>query len=237
MSGNPGVGKSRLVRLVGTQLEKREWCFLQCKFDRLVHPKPLSILSQAFDEYFGRCAQYPKSDSDHSIPETGAENSHPGRAQQLYERISSLISPEDLSTLAMHIPSLQRLLDLKLPVVMPVGNETLMAALFRALLHAISSKDSPIIFFLDDLQWADDLSLSLLISIVKETHLGSMHRKIPSAISQIKSGIADTEDDMFILYIGSYREHAIVDNKALAKALQSPEMLTRLTSPPSHFLV
>ena len=30
VSGNPGAGKSRLVRLAGTQLEKRGWCFLQC---------------------------------------------------------------------------------------------------------------------------------------------------------------------------------------------------------------
>ena len=204
VSGEPGAGKSRLVRFGGTQLEKRGWCFLHCKFDRVIKAEPLSVLAHSFDEYFEMYTTCSKQHdlqrtSDGSIPAAGSKCLHPDRAQQLHDRLTNMISPEGLNTLAMYIPSLRSLLDLNLPTVIPDVNEVLIAALFCALLHAISSKDTPIIFFLDDLQWADPLSLSLLMLIIKGTQRGSLHLTSSSTNSQIKSGITDSDNRIFIM--------------------------------------
>ncbi|KAL7430231.1 hypothetical protein ACHAXH_004516 [Discostella pseudostelligera] len=219
VSGSPGAGKSRLVRLGGTQLEKRGWCFLQCKFDRVAHPEPLSTLAHAFDEYFGRFLHCPKHHGSDKSTATATANSHCScRSQQLHDRLTSLISPEDLEILAMYIPSLRRFLDLALVAVPPDVNETLMASLFGALLLAMSSKDTPIFFFLDDLQWADQLSLSMLEAFAKATHCGSFH--LSSANRPSKSGLIDAEKDTYIMLVGSYREQAVNDNQLFAKALR-----------------
>jgi len=219
VSGSPGAGKSRLVRLGGTQLEKRGWCFLQCKFDRVTHPEPLSTLAHAFDEYFGRFLHCPKHHGSDKSTATATANSHCScRSQQLRDRLTSLISLKDLQILAMYIPSLRRFLDLALVAVPPDVNETLMASLFGALLLAMSSKDTPIFFFVDDLQWADQLSLSMLEAFAKATHCGSLH--LSSANRPSKGGLIDAEKDAYIMLVGSYREQAVNDNQLFAKALR-----------------
>jgi predicted ATPase len=217
VSGTPGAGKSRLVKFGGTQLKKRGWCFLQSKFDRVVHPEPLSVLAHAFDEYFRCYAHCPNQGNDDSSGAANSDYSYPGRSQQLHDRLTSFISPEGLDILATYIPSLRCLMDLALPAVMPDVNESLMTALFGALLHVISSEKSPIMFFVDDLQWADPLSLSLIVALVKEAHSRSLQLSVSCADSQC--AIID-DKDMHILFVGSYREYAVVDNQPLAKALR-----------------
>ena len=147
VSGSPGAGKSQLVRVVGTALEKNGWRMLQCKFDRVAHSEPLSIISHMFDEYFQRCG-----------------------FQQFHTRLRRFIHSEGLEILAMYIPSLHHIMGVALPSIIPDVNTAIMAGLFSALLKSISSEESPLFCFIDDWQWADPLSLDLLTALIREDH-------------------------------------------------------------------
>ena len=186
VSGSPGAGKSRLVRIVGKDLDKKGWKILHCKFDRLVHSEPLSIIAHAFDEYFRRSG-----------------------FQQLHARIRRLIHPEGLEILAIHIPSLHHILGVALPSVTPDVNTAIMTELFSALLTAISSEETPAFFFIDDLQWADPLSLTLLTALFRGDHSEAL-----------RFSSADAKNIMeHVMFVGSYRENAVDAYPLLGKAL------------------
>jgi len=75
--------------------------------------------------------------------------------------------------------------------------------LFQKLLRAISNPESPLFFFLDDLQWADCSSLRLLSSLV----MGQ-----------------DTDDNpMCVCFVGSYRSSEANINQSLVECIQSFE--------------
>ena len=55
LTGQPGSGKSRLAIESRKALDNQGWLFLSCKFDRIVHSEPLSIMAEAFDELLKSC--------------------------------------------------------------------------------------------------------------------------------------------------------------------------------------
>ena len=119
--------------------------------------------------------------------------------------------------LAKHIPSLKLLLDVVSPSESPGLNESMMASLFRDMIRTVSSKQAPVLFFLDDLQWADPLSLSLLVEIVKEASpdLNSSFTPIQHKDTQT----SNADEDAYILFVGSYRDNEVNSNHPLAKVL------------------
>eukprot|EP00957_Ditylum_brightwellii_P029746 2249539-Ditylum_brightwellii.AAC.1 len=67
--------------------------------------------------------------------------------------------------------------------------------ILKVFVRAIATPSHPIVLFLDDLQWADELSLQLMCTLV-----------------------ADTEINNF-LFIGSYRDNEIDDSNPLTTQL------------------
>ena len=75
------------------------------------------------------------------------------RSQVIGERLEGMMSPEGLGILAKHIPSLRLVVNvpaLSDTITIEV-NEATMHTLFGTLLQVLSSKRSPILFFIDDL--------------------------------------------------------------------------------------
>ncbi|KAL7427037.1 hypothetical protein ACHAXH_001319 [Discostella pseudostelligera] len=216
--GSPGAGKSRLVRLGGAQLEKRGWRLLQCKFDRVVHSEPLSILTHAFDDYFEQHVCCPKQ----GIRRCGADDDQPYLCgcHKLHTRIRRFIRPDGLEILALHIPSLRNIMGVALPVEMPDINTAIMTELFSNLLKAISSEESPVFFFIDDLQWADPLSLALIVAVIGGTHSETIQLSSADVCNQNNiNSTDDPEYDPYIMFVGTYRANSVDDNPPLAKAL------------------
>lgn len=222
ISGDPGAGKSQLAKFAGTCLKKRGWCFLQCKFDRGGQQEPLSVFSHAFDEYFKCyaccCKHGMNACSDRSTLRAFTDCSCPGSSQNVRNRIKSLISSEGLGILAMHIPSFSRAMDVAIPLVTPDKNGTMMAELFGTLLQAISSKDSPILFLIDDLQWADPLSLSVLTLLIEGTYSelalirpNDWNESVPIEID---------EDSNRIVFLATHRNIAAHESAQLAQILR-----------------
>ena len=119
--------------------------------------------------------------------------------------------------LAKHIPSLKLLLDVVLPSDSPGINESMMASLFRDLIRALSSKQAPVLFFLDDLHWADPLSLSLVVEMVKEA--SPALNSSATAFEQDGSRTLVVGEESYIMIVGSYRDNEVDSNHPVAKAL------------------
>ena len=199
----------------------------------IVHPESLSILSYAFDEYFGSFTnsndQGIASDSDLSnkpdLHSTSSEGS-----KEMCQRLKEIICPEGLRILAKHIPSLHLILDIELPSVTGEVKENMMISLFRKLLTVISSKRNPVLFFIDDLQWADPLSLTLLTALTKGSDPDFFHPS-PTRISKQNEFEVDNlqedtfkedaiqEDECHVMFVGSYRDNEVDEQHPLAKVL------------------
>ena len=241
ISGNSGAGKSRLVKLGGMSLEKRGWRFLRCKFDRVVsvfcviiplsnqpemiilmpcsyfqvHPEPLSVLAYAFHEYLDLFARCPKHGCFDLVGAT-VECSCPG-SQDIRERLTKILSNEELGILAKHIPSLRLILRGNLPPSNTIEVKPgMMHILFGKLLQVLSSKTNPVIFFVDDLQWADSFSLALLQALIQ-----GLHPDLLNLSSAENKG--DLAEDINVMFVGTYRDNEVDDCHQLSKILHQFE--------------
>jgi predicted ATPase len=165
------------------------------------------------------CPMHGTHRSNSAIPSSRASMkcSCSGRLEHVRARLKSMIFPQGLGMLARHIPSLKLLLGVVPPSNSPGLNESMMASLFSKLLQALSSKQAPILFFLDDLQWADPLSLSLLVETVKEAS-----PDLNLSVTDIKlsdSRIKNLDEEAYIMFVGSYRDNEVDNAHPLAKVL------------------
>ena len=189
---------------------------------RAAHPKPLSVIAYALDDYLRTLAMCPTHGMHRSysiassLPST--ECSCSGRSiAELCAHIQKKICSQGLGMLAKHIPSLKLLLDVVLPSDSPGINESMMASLFRDLIRALSSKQAPVLFFLDDLHWADPLSLSLVVEMVKEA--SPALNSSATAFEQDGSRTLVVGEESYIMIVGSYRDNEVDSNHPVAKAL------------------
>ena len=119
--------------------------------------------------------------------------------------------------LAKYIPSLKLLMDVVSPLDAPELNESMTSSLFCKLLQALSSKQTPILFFLDDLQWADTLSLTLFTELVKEASPDLNSSAPESKLSG--SRYNNLDEEAYIMFVGSYRKNEMESNHLLATIL------------------
>jgi ATP-dependent RNA helicase DDX31/DBP7 len=145
VGGRPGSGKSRLVFDTMHELKAQGWMSLTCKFDRIIHAQPLSVMSHAFNQLLGISCQ---RNSLHLSIRT---------------HIEAIMSASDVMRLARHIPCLVNYL--RDPMLsannFDEGSKDQTHRLFIQLLKALSAA-SPVVFFMDDLQ-ASTLIVSLYL--------------------------------------------------------------------------
>ena len=194
LTGQAGSGKSRLAMESRKALDKRGWMFLSCKFDRIVHSEPLSIMAGAFDELFKHCFGSP-------------------RQIQVEKNLKGLMQPSDVSMLAKHVPWLTKYWDGALqPVDSSEGNKEQIHQLFGKLMTVLSASSQAVAFFVDDLQWADAASLGLFMALTKVSEL-DLSSSSESAADRAKLPKAK------LFFIGSYRDSEVDDNLQLVEML------------------
>mmetsp|Transcript_11470 Transcript_11470/g.24449 ORF Transcript_11470/g.24449 Transcript_11470/m.24449 type:complete len:1640 (+) Transcript_11470:109-5028(+) len=231
VSGHSGAGKSHLVASGGSRLEEKGWIFLRCKFDRVAQSEPLSILASALDEYFVSFASCPV----HGMKESGRPLTPPSSSNlecscsgsnDTRERLESIICPEGLAILAKHIPSLRLAVNVPSLSESIKVNEAIIHFLFGQLLQTLSSRRTPILFFIDDLQWVDPLSLAMLTTLVSTSRPD--HLPLTSTINEYCEDKKKTknevyEEDINVMFVGSYRDNEVGDHHPLTKTLSKFE--------------
>lgn len=169
VSGHAGTGKSALVQEAFKVLAKSNGYFLSGKFDQLQRNIPYYAIRQAFKEYF----KYLLTEDGHLIN---------GTRQRITDALGT-----DASLITELIPELEHILGKQTSLLKSEGlaAQNQMNYNFTRFLRAITSKERPLVLFLDDLQWADLASLNLIGSIIREQQFE------------------------YLLFIGSFRDNEV----------------------------
>ncbi|KYC36964.1 PAS domain S-box protein [Scytonema hofmannii PCC 7110] len=155
VGGYSGVGKSALVREIYKPITARRGNFISGKFDQFQRNIPYSAISQAFNEL---CNQLLSESS--SV------------FNEWKEKILAAVG-DNGQILIDVIPSLEFILGSQPPVaqVGAVEAQNRFNLVCQNFIRAISQAEHPLVLFIDDLQWADGASLSLLKIIMSDRTL------------------------------------------------------------------
>ena len=199
---------------LSTILQKKDWRYLHCKFDR-VNPRPLSFISSAFDRYFSKLL------SDSRRAAGGANDDGRYGSEELHQirkTILDSIGSENMGILCRLIPNIRHIVSgngSQSDVHYYEGNFDSSDAeaskfrlhhLFGLLVKAISQR--PVLLFFDDLHWADQTSLELMMALVHQ---------------QVNEGSAH------VLFVGSYRSNEISHLDPLDTSLRQIKLLSSAT--------
>ena len=152
ISGEGGIGKSALVRELRPLVAADGGFFIQGKFDALHQSLPFSALTESIGHWIAQ----------------RLADAHPARVRW-QEAILAALDGQGivLFDLLPHLPSLVG----AQPAVVDQGeqdNRRRLQRAVRALLGVICSAEHPLVWVVDDLQWADAASISLLQSLLRE---------------------------------------------------------------------
>lgn len=155
ISGPSGTGKSWLANRLGRFVIANNGMYLYGKFDQLQQSKPFTALAAAFNVYCGRLTREEES----------------GRAKGVALKLQASLG-QDAYHLAKLIPNLTSLLsyvveDREKSYEDCVNAQKRLHYLFCRFVEVITScSDVPLTLFLDDIQWADEASISVLSQIL-----------------------------------------------------------------------
>ena len=146
VAGYSGTGKSVLVREVHKPITQKLGYFIEGKFDQFQRSVPYFAIIQALREFVNILL---------------TENEE--KLTRLRTSIQTAVGAEG-KVLADVIPNLELIIGQQ-PDVPEIGGteaQNRFNYVFRKLITAIATEEHPIVLFIDDLQWADSASLSLL---------------------------------------------------------------------------
>jgi predicted ATPase/signal transduction histidine kinase len=197
VAGFSGIGKTAVVNEVHKPILKQRSYFIKGKFDQFQRDIPLSGLVQTFRDLISQIL----SENDAEI-------------QQWKDKIIRELGTQTQVILDV-IPELEQIIGKQPPVTELSGNaaENRFNLLFQKFIKIFTTKEHPLVIFLDDLQWSDTASLKLIKLLMCENTLSS----IPEEIEQIG------EVKKSLLLIGSYRDNEVSKAHPLYLTLQEIE--------------
>lgn len=150
VAGYSGIGKTALVQELHRPVTTRRGHYVAGKFEQYNRATPYASLLQAFGRFLRRILVAPEA-----------------AVQTWRTRLSEALG--DLGgALADVLPELELVLgpQAAAPPLPPAESANRFQIAFRRFLGALASEDGPLVIFLDDLQWADAPSLTLLGQIL-----------------------------------------------------------------------
>lgn len=155
LSGYSGVGKTSLVYQVQRPLLAKKGFFISGKFEPLKRDIAYSAVSQAFKGL----VRHLLGEGDQQI-------------EEWRKRILKAIGPNGSLVLDV-IPELEHLIgrQSEVPMLGPRETRYRFNQVFREFVGLFANADHPLVFFLDDLQWADSASLRLLEELAGAANL------------------------------------------------------------------
>ncbi|XYI03744.1 AAA family ATPase [Sorangium sp. So ce1128] len=150
VAGFSGIGKSVLVNEVHKPIAARGGVFISGKFDLLNRSVPYAPIANAFRDLIRGRLQ--------------------GSAEELSalkDRLLAALGPNAQLVIDL-IPELSVILGPQpsVPELGPTESQNRFVIVFQSFLRVFSTRERPLVLFLDDLQWADSASLRLLQAIL-----------------------------------------------------------------------
>ena len=193
VAGYSGIGKSALVNEVHKPILARRGCFVSGKFDQYRRDVPFASLIQAFQELIRQLLSEP----DEALRRWAAK-----LREALGVHIGVIV--ELIPELALIVGA-----TLPAPALAPIESQNRLTRLFQHFVQAFSAADHPLVIFLDDLQWADAPTLTLIEGFMRDPH------------------------ERHLLFIGAYRDNEVAAAHPLMalrdKLLQGGVRLQTLT--------
>ena len=151
VAGYSGVGKSALIRHIKFPIIQSKGIFISGKFDQFKKDIPYYAFIEAIQEFINNLL----SESDDKI-------------SVWRERITSVLG-DNAGLITEVIPQLSKIIEKQpaVPKLQPAEQEARFHMVLLDFMYVFSTPGSPLVIFLDDLQWADLPSLNLVKRIVE----------------------------------------------------------------------
>ncbi|WP_235595872.1 trifunctional serine/threonine-protein kinase/ATP-binding protein/sensor histidine kinase [Mastigocoleus testarum] len=169
VAGLSGIGKTAVVNEVHKPITRQQGYFIQGKFDQFNRNVPFSAFVQAFRSLMGQLLGEPDS------------------ALKIWkEKILQAVGESGQVILEV-IPELEHIIGKQpaVPKLLDGAAQTRFNLLFGKFVRVFTTKEHPLVIFLDDLQWADSASLNLLKLLM------------------------DDSDSGYLLVLGAYRDNEV----------------------------
>jgi len=152
VSGSPGIGKSRVIHEIQKSIVGSRGYFISGKYELLRKDVPFSSIIQAFQDLIRQIL-------------TESEERQLERSKALLTSLKS-----NVQVIIDIIPELEILVGKQpsLTELNPEETQNRFYHSFNLFVRALASMHSPIVLFLDDLQWADQPSLDLMKNILSD---------------------------------------------------------------------
>ncbi|MEH2199581.1 ATP-binding sensor histidine kinase [Nostoc sp.] len=169
VAGFSGIGKTAVVNEVHKPIVRQHGYFIKGKFDQFNRNIPFSAFVQAFRNFMEQLL----AESDVQI-------------QKWQNKIIQALG-EDGQVIIEVIPELEKIIGKQPPAPELSGNaaQNRFNLLFQKFLQIFTTKEHPLVIFLDDLQWVDSASLKLMQLLMNEANQG------------------------YLLLIGAYRDNEV----------------------------
>ncbi len=169
VAGFSGIGKTVVVNEVHKPIVRQRGYFIKGKYDQFQRNIPFSAFVQAFRELLEQLL----SESDDDL-------------EQWQTKIMKAVG-ENGQVIVEVIPELERIIGKQQPVSELLGNaaENRFNLVFQKFISVFTTKEHPLVIFLDDLQWSDSASLKLMQLLMSE------------------------KDSQNLLVIGAYRDNEV----------------------------
>ena len=169
VAGFSGIGKTAVVNEVHKPIVRQRGYFIKGKYDQFQRNIPFSAFVQAFRDLMEQLL----SESDVQL-------------EQWQSKIVNAVG-ENGQVIVEVIPELERIIGKQQPVSELLGSaaENRFNLVFQKFISVFTTKEHPLVIFLDDLQWSDSASLKLLQLLMSE------------------------KDSQNLLVIGAYRDNEV----------------------------
>ncbi len=196
VAGFSGIGKTAVVNEVHKPITRQSGYFIKGKFDQLNRNIPLSAFVQALRSLVGQL-----------LAESDAAIAH------WKTKILTAVGSNGQIIIEV-IPELERIIGQQptVPELSGSAAQSRFNLLFGKFIRIFTTQEHPLVLFLDDLQWADSASLSLLQSLMAASEMG------------------------YLLILGAYRDNEVFPAHPLMLTLgelsQTTRQITTLTLQP-----
>ncbi|GET38330.1 trifunctional serine/threonine-protein kinase/ATP-binding protein/sensor histidine kinase [Microseira wollei] len=156
VAGFSGIGKTAVVNEVHKPIVRQRGYFIKGKFDQFKRDIPFSAWVQAFQNLMHQL-----------LTENSTE------LQKWKAKILEALGDSGQVIIDV-IPELEHLIGKqpKVPQLEGIAAQNRFNLLFQNFIRVLSTKEHPLVIFLDDLQWADSASLKLMQLLMSETNTG-----------------------------------------------------------------